>query len=80
MSIFRSVQDIQKKNREVEAIKMQLKFIVIGDSGGEYEVKLDPISCTCRDYTHRKAPIGAFCKHIKYVLERLKGRNKEGLL
>lgn len=27
-------------------------------------------SCTCKDYLHRRAPVGAHCKHIRAVIER----------
>jgi predicted nucleic acid-binding Zn finger protein len=44
---------------------MEVKFNV----SENYEVCLNPISCTCPDFLYRRKHKGQFCKHIKKILE-----------
>lgn len=56
-----------------------MKFEVRGESG-LYEVCLNPISCTCKDFVFNKGPKGMFCKHIKSLINAKSNReDKDGM-
>ena len=49
------------------------EFIVQGDNEQEYIIRLDPFNCTCNSFKYHSPRQEEFCKHIKFILEEIKG-------